>query len=201
MAFIAAIAAGTLLPLMDLVFGKFVTAFNGFATGSVGPGEYRSQVNKYTYEVHNFVLDKSGTNEAQSLLHISVRCQVCLRFHTLGKPCQRSLYDRTLMQTGTDLHICDSHHKSTTHRLHQAHIAAKHRLLRLGRSRFCHCSGYHEREQRQQWHLREAHSHHTRHIDLRDRFRCCVRNFLEAYTDYDLYRSWDPNHHRDLHRH
>jgi ATP-binding cassette subfamily B (MDR/TAP) protein 1 len=49
-AFIAAIAAGTLLPLMDLVFGKFVTAFNGFAVGSISPSEYRSQVNKYTYE-------------------------------------------------------------------------------------------------------------------------------------------------------
>ena len=50
-AFIAAVAAGTLLPLMDLVFGKFVTAFNGFAVGTVSPAEYRSQVNKYTYEL------------------------------------------------------------------------------------------------------------------------------------------------------
>ena len=38
-AFIAAIAAGTLLPLMDLVFGKFVTAFNGFAIGANAVGE------------------------------------------------------------------------------------------------------------------------------------------------------------------
>lgn len=49
-AFIAAIAAGTLLPLMDLVFGKFVTAFNGFAVGTISSAEYRSQVNKYTYD-------------------------------------------------------------------------------------------------------------------------------------------------------
>lgn len=48
-AFVAAIAAGTLLPLMDLVFGKFVTAFNGFAVGAIGPAEFRSRVNKYTY--------------------------------------------------------------------------------------------------------------------------------------------------------
>ncbi|KAF2629041.1 multidrug resistance protein-like protein 1 [Macroventuria anomochaeta] len=55
-AFIAAIAAGTLLPLMDLVFGKFVTAFNGFAVGTIGPAEYRSQVNKYTlYFVYLFI--------------------------------------------------------------------------------------------------------------------------------------------------
>jgi ATP-binding cassette subfamily B (MDR/TAP) protein 1 len=48
-AFIAAIAAGTLLPLMDLVFGKFVTAFNGFSVGTISSADYRSQVNKYSY--------------------------------------------------------------------------------------------------------------------------------------------------------
>lgn len=47
-AVVAAVAAGTLLPLMDLIFGKFVTAFNGFAVGTVSPTEYRSQVSKYT---------------------------------------------------------------------------------------------------------------------------------------------------------
>ncbi|KAH6629576.1 P-loop containing nucleoside triphosphate hydrolase protein [Boeremia exigua] len=55
-AVIAAIAAGTLLPLMDLVFGKFVTAFNDFAVGAIGPAEYRSEVNKYTlYFLYLFV--------------------------------------------------------------------------------------------------------------------------------------------------
>ncbi|KAJ8117017.1 hypothetical protein OPT61_g1689 [Boeremia exigua] len=55
-AVIAAIAAGTLLPLMDLVFGKFVTAFDGFAVGAIDPAEYRSQVNKYTlYFVYLFI--------------------------------------------------------------------------------------------------------------------------------------------------
>ncbi|KAF2996864.1 hypothetical protein E8E13_004472 [Curvularia kusanoi] len=55
-AVIAAIAAGTLLPIMDLVFGKFVTAFNGFAVGTVSPADYRSQVNKYTlYFVYLFI--------------------------------------------------------------------------------------------------------------------------------------------------
>jgi len=47
-AFTAAIAAGVLLPLMDLIFGKFVTTFTGFATGAVTPAQYRSEVNKYT---------------------------------------------------------------------------------------------------------------------------------------------------------
>lgn len=55
-AFIAAIAAGTLLPLMDLIFGKFVTTFTGFATGVTTPAQYRSEVNKYTlYFLYLFV--------------------------------------------------------------------------------------------------------------------------------------------------
>ncbi|KZM28755.1 ATPase [Ascochyta rabiei] len=55
-AFSAAIAADTLLPIMDLVFEKLVTAFNGFAVGTIGPAGYRFQVNNYTlYFVYLFV--------------------------------------------------------------------------------------------------------------------------------------------------
>ncbi|KAI4694089.1 uncharacterized protein J4E84_002669 [Alternaria hordeiaustralica] len=55
-AFVAAIAAGTLLPLMDLVFGKFISTFTGFATGSITPAQYRAEVNKYTlYFIYLFV--------------------------------------------------------------------------------------------------------------------------------------------------
>ncbi|KAF2108830.1 multidrug resistance protein 1 [Lophiotrema nucula] len=55
-AFIAAIASGTLLPLMNLVFGKFVTTFTDFATGAISPTDYRSEVNKYTlYFLYLFV--------------------------------------------------------------------------------------------------------------------------------------------------
>ncbi|KAF7114780.1 hypothetical protein CNMCM5793_000319 [Aspergillus hiratsukae] len=43
----AAIAAGSALPLMDLVFGKFVTTFNNFALGAVGPDDYMREVSKY----------------------------------------------------------------------------------------------------------------------------------------------------------
>jgi ATP-binding cassette subfamily B (MDR/TAP) protein 1 len=46
--FAAAIAAGSALPLMDLLFGKFVTTFNNFATGTVSPDEYMRQVSYYT---------------------------------------------------------------------------------------------------------------------------------------------------------
>ena len=44
----AAIASGTLLPLMDIVFGKFVTTFNNFAIGTLSPEDYRKEVNKFT---------------------------------------------------------------------------------------------------------------------------------------------------------
>ncbi|KAF2870539.1 P-loop containing nucleoside triphosphate hydrolase protein [Massariosphaeria phaeospora] len=55
-AIIAAIAAGTLLPLMNLVFGKFVTSFTGFAVGSLSPANFRSEVNKFTlYFVYLFI--------------------------------------------------------------------------------------------------------------------------------------------------
>ncbi|KAJ4287807.1 hypothetical protein N0V90_012511 [Kalmusia sp. IMI 367209] len=47
-AFLAAIGAGAVLPLMDLIFGKFVTTFVRFSTGVITPAQYRSEVNKYT---------------------------------------------------------------------------------------------------------------------------------------------------------
>lgn len=55
-AFFAAIGAGAVLPLMDLIFGKFVTSFVRFSTGVLSPAQYRSEVNKYTlYFLYLFV--------------------------------------------------------------------------------------------------------------------------------------------------
>ncbi|KPM36679.1 Multidrug resistance protein 1 [Neonectria ditissima] len=55
-AFFAMVAAGTMLPLMDIVFGKFVNAFNGFVNGNLSPAGYRSEVNKYSlYFVYLFI--------------------------------------------------------------------------------------------------------------------------------------------------
>ncbi|KAF1988995.1 multidrug resistance protein 1 [Aulographum hederae CBS 113979] len=47
-AFLAAIGAGTLLPLMDLFFGKFVTSFTNFGSASISPEQFRSRFNEYT---------------------------------------------------------------------------------------------------------------------------------------------------------
>jgi hypothetical protein len=47
-ALICMVASGVLLPLMNLVFGKFVTVFNAFNTGEKTPQEFRKDVNHYT---------------------------------------------------------------------------------------------------------------------------------------------------------
>ncbi|CAM1507486.1 Fc.00g071270.m01.CDS01 [Cosmosporella sp. VM-42] len=50
------VASGVLLPLMNLVFGKFVSVFNGFSTGEKTPEEFRKGINHYTlYFVYLFV--------------------------------------------------------------------------------------------------------------------------------------------------
>lgn len=46
-AVVCMIASGTVLPLMDVVFGKFVNIFNNFVTGSLSPAGYRSEVNSF----------------------------------------------------------------------------------------------------------------------------------------------------------
>lgn len=48
-AFICMIASGVVLPLMDVVFGKFVNVFNDFNAGTLSEGGYRSEINKYRY--------------------------------------------------------------------------------------------------------------------------------------------------------
>jgi ATP-binding cassette, subfamily B (MDR/TAP), member 1 len=47
-AFVCVVASGTLLPLMDLVFGKFVTVVNNYAIGQATADDYRSSINTYT---------------------------------------------------------------------------------------------------------------------------------------------------------
>ncbi|TVY41644.1 Sophorolipid transporter [Lachnellula subtilissima] len=55
-AFAAAIAAGSATPLMNLIFGKFVTTFNNFALGLVAPDDYMREVSKYAlYFVYLFI--------------------------------------------------------------------------------------------------------------------------------------------------
>ena len=46
---ICAAAAGTVLPIMTLIFGRFVTIFNGYALGSISNDEMMRQISHYTY--------------------------------------------------------------------------------------------------------------------------------------------------------
>jgi len=56
MSVVAAIAAGTALPIMDIIFGKFVTTFNNFAIGALSSSAYMNQVEQYTlYFVYLFI--------------------------------------------------------------------------------------------------------------------------------------------------
>lgn len=48
-ALVCMVASGILLPLMNLVFGKFVTVFNGFSTGERSGQQFRQDINHYTY--------------------------------------------------------------------------------------------------------------------------------------------------------
>ncbi|KAF4982685.1 hypothetical protein FZEAL_1747 [Fusarium zealandicum] len=55
-AFVAMVCAGTLLPVMDIVFGKFINVFNDFASGELSPAGYRKEVGKYSlYFVYLFI--------------------------------------------------------------------------------------------------------------------------------------------------
>jgi ATP-binding cassette subfamily B (MDR/TAP) protein 1 len=45
---LAAVGAGTVLPLMALVFGSFVTKFADFGAGVITPDAFRSDVNSFT---------------------------------------------------------------------------------------------------------------------------------------------------------
>ncbi|KAF7560030.1 hypothetical protein G7046_g4121 [Stylonectria norvegica] len=50
------ITSGTLLPLMDIIFGKFINVFNDFVAGKLSPAGYRHQVGRYSlYFVYLFV--------------------------------------------------------------------------------------------------------------------------------------------------
>jgi ATP-binding cassette, subfamily B (MDR/TAP), member 1 len=41
------IVSGTVLPLMDVVFGMFINVFNDFVRGDLSAAGYRSEVNRF----------------------------------------------------------------------------------------------------------------------------------------------------------
>ncbi|KJZ70341.1 hypothetical protein HIM_10270 [Hirsutella minnesotensis 3608] len=55
-ALVCIVSTGTALPLMNIVFGKFINVFNDFAAGTLSPAAYRAEVARYSlYFVYIFV--------------------------------------------------------------------------------------------------------------------------------------------------
>ncbi|EGX45057.1 hypothetical protein AOL_s00173g158 [Orbilia oligospora ATCC 24927] len=79
------IAAGVLLPLMNLVFGKFVNIFNDFISGRKTPEEFRSAINSHTlYFVYLFVAKFVLGYVWTTLISINaIRISRSLRLHFL----------------------------------------------------------------------------------------------------------------------
>ena len=48
-AILCMIAAGVTLPMMNVVFGNFVTIFNDFMMGKMSAADFRSEVDYYAY--------------------------------------------------------------------------------------------------------------------------------------------------------
>lgn len=43
-------ASGTALPLLDLIFGRFVNTFNDFAVGNISVNDFRSEIAQARYD-------------------------------------------------------------------------------------------------------------------------------------------------------
>lgn len=86
------IVSGTVLPLMDLVFGKFVNVFNDFVTGQLSPAGYRSKVNEFRYADPHFEGPYfTSPNHEQPLLCLPLYRQVCPRLRLDSELPQRTV--------------------------------------------------------------------------------------------------------------
>ncbi|RCI16684.1 hypothetical protein L249_1739 [Ophiocordyceps polyrhachis-furcata BCC 54312] len=55
-AFLCVVASSAALPVMDIIFGRFVDVFNDFAAGRLSPAAYRSEVSRFSlYFVYIFI--------------------------------------------------------------------------------------------------------------------------------------------------
>jgi ATP-binding cassette subfamily B (MDR/TAP) protein 1 len=68
-AVICMIASGAVLPLMNLLFGKFINKFNDFANGTLSAEDYRNQLSAYAYVSHLF---PSSIHFGPSTCHVFV---------------------------------------------------------------------------------------------------------------------------------
>lgn len=85
--------SGAMLPIMDLVFGKFVNTFNGFTTGELDPSYFQSQIDKYTlWFVYLFIAKFAGVYIWTLCLSISgLRTTKALRIHFLERTLRQDI--------------------------------------------------------------------------------------------------------------
>jgi len=86
------IAAGTILPLMDLVFGKFINVFTDFATGVLSPAGYRSEVSKYRYCLLAIVCIRKLTIDSLYFIYLFIAKFALTYLWTVSHLYTRSLY-------------------------------------------------------------------------------------------------------------
>lgn len=82
-----------MLPIMDLVFGKFVNTFNGFATGDLDGAAFRSGINKYTlWFVYLFIAKFVGVYIWTLAISIAgLRTTKALRIHFLERTLRQDI--------------------------------------------------------------------------------------------------------------
>lgn len=73
-AVVAMIISGALLPLMELVFGKFVTVFQEFTVGTASADDFRASINQYTFvlffsHIFSYFLSSRGLTKPRSRLY------------------------------------------------------------------------------------------------------------------------------------
>ncbi|KAL7931860.1 P-loop containing nucleoside triphosphate hydrolase protein [Trichoderma chlorosporum] len=101
---LAAVGSGTVLPLMTLIFGNFVSVFTDFALGRISSDSFRGKVNHYTlYFIYMFIAKAACTYIYMSLFTIvaaNVNSAVRKKYVNVVLH-QRIAYHETVLTSGT----------------------------------------------------------------------------------------------------
>lgn len=185
-AIVAAIAAGTALALMELVFGDFVNIMNNFSRGLITPAEFRA----------------AASVRAVRFIYIFLGRFFCTYIHTVSS--SRLLRWRSSDITNATLVLHDyircADHASTAPTFPGSHAVPGYCLLRQKGPRLRVGTGDYKREPYSTSHLRKAQPHHS---SLCHRPGCNDRGLHHAVEAHAYYH-WHPashlNHHRRFNR-
>lgn len=184
------IASGTVLPLMDVVFGKFINVFNDFVAGKSSPADYRSEVNHFRYVESMLSLSRCLVLTSQSLLRLPLHRQVRLDIHLDSTSLLRTLPRITHpnISPGARLHHRHPDHQGTSRGLCAPDATPGDRILRhpfVVRV----WPNYHQRQPHQQRNIREARAHDPGPVQFRRRLRRGVRSPVEAHPHRHRHRT------------